>query len=68
MIPTVTKIALLVNPTNLDTLEPERQDLQAAAGHLGMELVVLNARTESEIEGAFATAAQQGGCCTLGWF
>ena len=59
MIPSATKIALLVNPTNLDTLEPERQNLQAAAGHLGMELVVLNARTESEIEGAFATAAQQ---------
>jgi putative ABC transport system substrate-binding protein len=49
-----------MNPTNLDTLEPERQNLQAAAGHLGMELVVLNARTESEIEGAFATAARQG--------
>ena len=60
MIPTATKIALLVNPTNLDTLEPERQNLQTAAGHLGMQLVVLNARTESEIEGAFATAAQQG--------
>jgi putative ABC transport system substrate-binding protein len=60
MIPTARKIALLMNPTNLDTLEPERQNLQAAAGHLGMELVVLNARTESEIEGAFATAARQG--------
>ena len=59
MIPTATKVALLVNPTNLDTLEPERQNLQAAAGHLGMELVILNARTESEIEGAFATADQQ---------
>jgi putative ABC transport system substrate-binding protein len=59
MIPTATKVALLVNPTNMDTLEPERQNLQAAAGHLGMELVVLNASTESEIEEAFGTAAQQ---------
>jgi putative tryptophan/tyrosine transport system substrate-binding protein len=60
MMPTATKIALLVNPTNLDTLEPERQNLQAAADHLGMELVVLNAHTESEIEQAFATATQHG--------
>jgi putative tryptophan/tyrosine transport system substrate-binding protein len=60
MVPTATNVAFLVNPTNLDTLEPERQNLQTAAGHLGMQLVVLNARTESEIEGAFVTAAQQG--------
>jgi putative ABC transport system substrate-binding protein len=58
LIPAATKVALLMNPTNFD-MEPERQNLRAAAGPLGMELVVLNARSESEIEGAFATAAQQ---------
>ena len=60
MLPTASKIALLTNPTNLDTPESERQNLEAAAHHLGMELSVLNAGTESEIEGAFAAAAQQG--------
>ena len=60
MVPTATKVAFLVNPTNLDTLEPERQNLQAAAHHLGMQLTVLTAAIESEIEAAFAAAAQQG--------
>src|SRR6516164_9418093 len=59
MVPTATKVAFLVNPTNLDTLEPERQNLQAAAHHLGMQLTVLTAAIESEIEAAFAAAAQR---------
>jgi putative tryptophan/tyrosine transport system substrate-binding protein len=58
MIPTATKLALLVNPTNSD-MEIERQNLEGAARHLGMELIVLDARTESEIEAAFAAAIQQ---------
>jgi putative ABC transport system substrate-binding protein len=58
MLPTATKVALLVNPTNSD-MEAERDNLQAAARHLGIELVVLSARTESEIEEAFSAAAQQ---------
>jgi putative ABC transport system substrate-binding protein len=58
MIPTATKIALLVNPINSD-MEIERQNLEGAARHLGMELIVLNARAESEIEAAFAAAIQQ---------
>ena len=49
MIPTATKVAFLVNPTNLDTLAPERQNLEAAAHHLGMELSVLNAGIAGEL-------------------
>jgi putative ABC transport system substrate-binding protein len=59
MIPTATKIALLVNPNNPETMQPESQDLQAAAHHFGLELIVINASTESEIERAFAVAAKQ---------
>ncbi len=58
MLPTATKVALLVNPSNMD-MEAERENLQMAAHHLGIELIVLSAHTESEIEKAFATAAQE---------
>ena len=58
MLPTATKVALLVNPANSD-MEAERENLQAAARHLGIELIALSARTESEIEEAFRAAAQQ---------
>jgi putative ABC transport system substrate-binding protein len=58
MLPTATKVALLVNPSNAD-MEAERQNLQMAARQLGIELIVLSAHTESEIEEAFAVAARQ---------
>jgi putative ABC transport system substrate-binding protein len=60
MLPTATKIALLMNPTNSESMKVERQSLQAAARFLGMELIVVNASTESEIEWAFGAAAQLG--------
>jgi len=59
MIPTASKIALLANPNNPEALQLESHELQAAAQHLGLELIVLNGGTKSEIEGAFAAAAQQ---------
>jgi len=58
VLPRATKVALLMNPTNSD-MEVERENLQAAARHLGIELIVLRARTTSEIEEAFAAGAQQ---------
>jgi putative ABC transport system substrate-binding protein len=58
MLPAATKIALLMNPTYPESTKVERQNLQAAARFLGMELIVVNASTESEIERAFAAAAQ----------
>jgi putative ABC transport system substrate-binding protein len=58
VLPRATKVALLMNPTNLD-MEAERENLQAAARHPGIELIILNARTTSEIEEAFAAGAQQ---------
>jgi putative tryptophan/tyrosine transport system substrate-binding protein len=60
MIPTATKIAFLVNPTNPGTIEVESPGVHSAAHHLGLEVIVLNASTESEIEGSFVSAAQQG--------
>ena len=49
--------ALLLNPTNPNAGIVSK-DLQAAAQTLGLQIRVLNARTEHEIDSAFATLAQ----------
>src|SRR5262249_40132246 len=51
-------IALLVNPPGPDQSEPQVQELQVAARRLGLQLHVLNASTEREIDSAFATLVQ----------
>jgi putative tryptophan/tyrosine transport system substrate-binding protein len=57
VIPTATTMAALVNPTNpnADTLS---RSLQIAARTLGLQLHVLKASTEHDIETAFVTLAQ----------
>jgi putative tryptophan/tyrosine transport system substrate-binding protein len=59
MIPAATKVAFLVNPKNSDTAKVERPGVESAARRLGLELVVLHAGTEPEIDDAFSAAAQQ---------
>jgi putative ABC transport system substrate-binding protein len=51
--------ALLVNPTNPNA-EPDKKDLQAAAGMLGLHLRVFEAKSEPEIETAFSAMRQVG--------
>src|SRR5262245_55780265 len=53
-LPTAAIIALLVNPTT-PLAEPETKRLRDAAHSLGLQLHVLNASTEKEIEAAFGT-------------
>jgi ABC-type uncharacterized transport system substrate-binding protein len=57
--PAISTFALLVNPTNpnADTIS---RDLQAAAGALGKQILVLTAKTENEIDGHFASFVHQG--------
>jgi putative ABC transport system substrate-binding protein len=57
-IPTAAKIALLVNRNNPVTTQEDIGDAQAAARQLGLEMLVLDAGTETEIESAFLAAAQ----------
>ena len=57
LVPTATAIALLVNPTN-PIAETLARDLQAAARTLGLQLQVLHASTERDIDAAFATLIQ----------
>jgi putative ABC transport system substrate-binding protein len=55
LVPGATSMALLVNPTNPSMVEPFSRALQAAAGVLGLQLHVLRASSEREIEAAFET-------------
>jgi putative ABC transport system substrate-binding protein len=57
LVPTVTIIALLVNPTNSST-ETQLKDLLAAARTLGVQLHVLHASTERDFDTVFSTLAQ----------
>jgi putative ABC transport system substrate-binding protein len=57
--PKATRIAVLVNPNNSATSQDAIQGAQTAARRLGLEMIVVNAGTENEIDTAFATAVQQ---------
>jgi putative ABC transport system substrate-binding protein len=57
--PGATAIALLVNPSNPSS-EPIVSELKAAAGKLGLQLHILHARSQGDIEPAFVTLHQLG--------
>ena len=58
LVPAAHVIALLVSSTDPANSETIKRQVQAAARGLGLELHVLNAGTEREIEAAFAKLAQ----------
>src|SRR5438874_3081686 len=57
LIPTATIVGLLVNPTDPGA-ETQTSDMQEAAHTLGLQIHVLNASTEGEIDTAFASLRQ----------
>ena len=57
--PRATTIGMLVNPGNPNT-EAERRDVQSAAQSIGQPLVILDVRSDRDIEAAFATLVQRG--------
>ena len=59
LVPTATNIAVLINPTN-PLSQTTVKDVQAAAHILGVQLHVLNASTERDVDSIFATLAQLG--------
>ena len=57
LVPQARVIALLVNPSN-PTTEPTTRDVQAAARAKGIQVAILNAGTEGEIDSAFASIVE----------
>jgi ABC-type uncharacterized transport system substrate-binding protein len=61
LVPKVAAIAVLVDPgPNLAQAEEELRDIQAAAHASGQELIVVEVRSDGDIEPAFATFARRG--------
>jgi putative ABC transport system substrate-binding protein len=59
LVPNTTLVALLVNP-GTPNANSDSKEVQAAAGKLGRQALILNASTERDIDAAFATLLQQG--------
>jgi putative ABC transport system substrate-binding protein len=67
MVPTATTFALLVNPTSPNLAEAQSKDLQAAARTLGLQIHVLHASTDHDLNTAFATLVRlQAGGLVIG--
>jgi putative ABC transport system substrate-binding protein len=58
LFPTATSFALLVNPAHPALAEPVMRGVQAEARTLGIELHLLHASSESDLDSALATAAR----------
>jgi putative ABC transport system substrate-binding protein len=58
MVPSATSVGLLVNPKN-PNMDAEIADVMQAARVLGRQVQVVNASSETEIDGAFAAFVQQ---------
>jgi putative ABC transport system substrate-binding protein len=59
LLPGATRIAVLVNPNNPGLTRDIIQHTQDSARRFGLEIVVVEATTEREIESSIATAVQQ---------
>jgi len=58
-VPTAATLAFLTSPTNQGTAVSETKALKAAAGALGVQLLILHATRSAEIEGIYASLAGQ---------
>ena len=58
MLPGVSLIAVLVNPTNLQT-EASVKEIQSVAATVGRQLIILSANNERDIDAAFGTITEK---------
>jgi putative ABC transport system substrate-binding protein len=58
VVPAAGRVALLVNPVSPAFAEPLSRQLQAAAGSLGLELRIVQASAERDLDTVFASLAQ----------
>jgi len=66
LIPAGTRFALLVNSSNAVTRGESLRGAQRAASRLGLEIIIVEASSDSEIEKAFLSAVQQKAAWLLG--
>src|SRR5262249_4055378 len=67
VIPTATTFGLLINPSNPTLAEPITRAMRASARTLGVQVHVVSAATDNEIEHAFASLANlRGGGLVIG--
>src|SRR5262249_32092894 len=59
LLPAVSTVALLVNPGDPSVSEPYVNDVQGAARSFGLQVVVLRASTDAEIDMSFAKITEQ---------
>jgi ABC-type uncharacterized transport system substrate-binding protein len=59
LVPTATRLAVLVNPANAGATETTVRDVEPAARSMGLQTQVLNASTSREIDAAFATFVRE---------
>jgi len=59
LVPTATRVAVLVNPANAVNTEPTLRDVQSAARAMGLQIQVVEASTSREINAAFATLVRE---------
>jgi ABC-type uncharacterized transport system substrate-binding protein len=60
MVPTARVMAILLNPSNPVIAEPATKDAHAAARTLGLQIHVIHASTERDVDTAFASLVQLG--------
>jgi putative tryptophan/tyrosine transport system substrate-binding protein len=58
LVPKATMIAMLVNPTNPNA-EPDIKEVEAAARTIGLQLMVVRASNQSDLDAAFRTMSQR---------
>jgi putative ABC transport system substrate-binding protein len=67
VVPTATVLALLVNPTSPDLAEGDEREQRAAARTLGLQLRILHASTDRDLDTVFATLPEvQAGGLVIG--
>lgn len=59
LVPTATRVAVLVNPANTANAEATLKEVAAAARTIGLKIQVFNASTGREIDAAFATLVRE---------
>jgi putative ABC transport system substrate-binding protein len=65
VVPNATRVAVLANPSNPVFTNSVVHAAQSAASRLGLETTVINAATNTELDTAFAAAAQQRAAAVL---